>query len=148
MKRLLQLIRAVPVFLRWVFCAGYLGGLGLLSLAPPSALPVRAVRFPGGDKVAHFLMYAGLAALLRWATARRPPRAWVALALVAGYGLLMEVLQATITGGTRFFSWGDVAANALGAAVGWWLSRGLAGDGGPATALLSAGDPLPSAGDH
>lgn len=128
MKALLNIITAIPAWVRWVACFCYGTMLVALSLASPDLLPETAVIIPGADKVVHFLMYCGFALLLRWALGLRMrlPVAVAALAGLIGYGLLMEVMQEAFTGGLRFFEWWDVAANTVGAltgwlAFGWWL---------------------------
>lgn len=96
----------------------YLTSLTIVSLLPSSALP-EDILFPGADKIIHILMYAGLAALLRWTLADRlrSPRKLLALILVtSAYGILLEILQHTIT--TRSFEWADALANTLGAIAG------------------------------
>ena len=106
-------------------CAVYLGLVAGLSLAPSSAFPSSLTGIPGADKVVHFAMYGGLAAVLRWAlaagTAAPCRRRGVLLGAVA-YGLLMEILQATVTHDMRGFGWGDIAANTTGALAFWTLT--------------------------
>lgn len=74
-----------------------------------------------GDKVWHTLMYVGLAAMLYGGMLfdRRESRAYCLLACAVSsvYGGLMELAQACLTV-TRTGSWGDVAANMVGSAVG------------------------------
>lgn len=87
------------------------------SLLPPSALP-EAPRV--SDKLVHVLMYFVLmaAAVQLFASWR-----WllvVAIAL-AGYGLLLELAQGTLTT-TRTFEWADALANTLGVLLGLVLA--------------------------
>ena len=113
-------------------CAAHLGLIAVLSLVPAWLFPPTVAQVPGIDKWAHLGMYGVLGALFRWAagTGRRGgtlPAAGIA------YGLLMELLQMWIGGGTRMFSWGDVAANAAGVGAGWvWTAWALGRDKSPA----------------
>lgn len=93
--------------------------VGVLTLTPAQSLP----QAPGTDKLHHFLAFGAIAAPLAFA---RPKAAvWIAL-LVMAYGGLIEVIQPYVG---RTASWGDMAANALGAAgaayVASWLGRHL-----------------------
>ncbi len=97
----------------------YLTALTVASLLPSTAMPEDIPLFPGADKIIHILMYAGLAGLLRWTLADRlrAPLKLLGLILVASaYGLLLEILQHTLT--TRSFEWADAIANTLGAIAG------------------------------
>ena len=92
----------------------------------------------------HVLLYGGLGALLRWALHQSPAAAAghgaglaprqsprhgagqaLALAFAFGYGLAMECLQSLFAGGSRVFGWDDVAANAAGAVLFWFLAGRL-----------------------
>ena len=72
----------------------------------------------GWDKANHVLAFAGLAALgLRgWAARER-----IVLAGLLGYGLLIEVLQLWTV--DHHFDLHDLAADAIGLAVGWCVLR-------------------------
>ena len=75
--------------------------------------------FLHSDKLAHVLFFAVL-----WVMARRAgfAAAWpLALALL-GYGVFIEVAQALSPTG-RSASLSDVAADCLGIALAWWLTR-------------------------
>lgn len=99
-------------------CAGFriLLGLALLittwmTLTPqPLSLPDA----PMADKWAHLLTFAVLAFLVdaSWPEQGFDIRKWVAL---IGYGILIELLQTQVP--NRFFSVGDIVANAAGVAV-------------------------------
>ena len=73
----------------------------------------------GLDKVVHVLLFGALAA----ATAARFGRGlgWVLL-----YGVVSEVLQSVLPIHRDGGVW-DAAADTLGAVVGWWLVRSVAG---------------------
>ncbi len=97
----------------------YLAALTVASLLPASSLPAGIPLFPGADKIIHILMYAGLAGLLQWTLAgkcRTHLQLVILLLIASAYGLLIEVLQHTLT--TRSFEWADAAANTLGAIAG------------------------------
>lgn len=90
------------------------------------------------DKWVHIAMYTVLAMTVgheyfhghkrSWTIRGMMVRAWLMPALMGG---LVEIVQATCTGGRRSGDWLDFAANAIGATVGWtictllarWLSR-------------------------
>jgi VanZ family protein len=77
-------------------------------------------RIPGMDKIVHALIYGIQTALLigAWRSFRPcgPDRVLACAGAASAYGFLMEVLQRILTT-SRQFSWGDMAANLLGALV-------------------------------
>ncbi|NJD20295.1 MAG: VanZ family protein [Gemmatimonadetes bacterium] len=84
--------------------------------------------FPGEDKVAHLILYGGLGAALAWGRSRVGASAPGALALWAAgvlYGASDELHQAFVPG--RHVSLGDLAADAAGVALGYWLSTRFLG---------------------
>lgn len=88
-------------------------GLALyaLALAAGSLGPVTADAVAVSDKIAHCLGYAVFALLARQGFPLLP-----AVLIPLGFGVLMELLQTQVPG--RDGSLGDVAANALGVALG------------------------------
>ena len=93
-----------------------------LCMMPAHQLP--RVAIPNFDKVVHFTFYFVLAILMMWGWAKQQlftglhKNAWVKIFVIAcAYGLLIEVLQETLTT-DRHFEWLDEAADAAGAAVG------------------------------
>lgn len=119
----------VPLVVRRWVCGGYLVLIAVLSLVPAWLFPPSVSQIPGIDKWVHVAMYGVLGALLRWASGLpAPARAsrWLPAA-GALYGVLMEVLQLTLSGASRGFSWGDILANTVGIAVGWLVMRRLLG---------------------
>lgn len=97
----------------------YCGALFVLSANPtppqPQVLP------PGADKVAHALLYAGLAAVVSVGI-RRGPRAasprlqfWAPFLFAALYGVSDEVHQLFVP--NRMFEVADIVADASGALV-------------------------------
>ncbi|NCA81154.1 MAG: hypothetical protein EOM72_00210 [Opitutae bacterium] len=108
-------------FRRWA-CAIHMALIAVLSLLPAWRFPPSLAQIPGADKWAHVAMYGVLGALFRWAAEleeARSPR-WLLPAAAIGYGLLMEILQLTLRGGVRTFSWADAVANGVGAVGFWW----------------------------
>lgn len=92
--------------------------VGAAALAMIFAPPARAQdSWTGPDKTVHFAVSAvlGVAAINQWPD--RPMLAW-GVAMVPG--ILKEVSDRSTTG----FSGKDLAANALGAAVGWTSAAG------------------------
>lgn len=116
------------MFIGWVLF------LTLLSLFSFSSLDTGAVDIPYIDKVAHFTFYFGFA-VLGCMTLRERTRGnmdlikamqW-ALVLGISYGIIIEVLQYTLTK-ERMAELGDVIANTLGAFAGvllikWYFSK-------------------------
>jgi VanZ family protein len=78
--------------------------------------------FHGEDKVAHLVLYAVLGVALAWGRSRRHPSAphpatlWGVGFL---YGVSDELHQAFTPG--RDVSLGDLAADAVGVALGYWI---------------------------
>ena len=82
----------------------------VLSLLPIQKLP----SVPTWDKLNHLIAYASLMA---WFGQLFPARrVGVAIACVA-FGVMIEILQPIVS--NRYFEVGDIAANAIGAALGW-----------------------------
>ena len=79
-----------------------------------------SVAFPGADKLVHLGLFALLAATTRWRFGPLP----VALAAVAVYAVLSEVVQAQLLA-SRSGDPYDVVCDLLGAAVGWPLAARL-----------------------
>lgn len=124
-------LAAVPLIVRRWICAAHLALIAALSLVPAWIFPPSAAGLPGIDKAVHAAMYGALGMLLRWAAGREsiPPAArWLPAGGVA-YGLLMEVLQRSIGGIGRAFSWGDALANLAGVVAGWIVADRLARHG-------------------
>ena len=73
-----------------------------------------------GDKISHLIAYASLTGWFTQLYTKYSTQIWIFLAFcIMGVGL--EFAQGM--GGVRMFEYADMAANALGAALGWWLSR-------------------------
>ncbi len=90
--------------------------IGVVSLLPPRGTPGVEIADLGEFRafVGHALAYAVLAACA--VLAQRLPRPAVTFAAVVAYGAALEVVQGAM--GLRSMQWGDVLANALGAALG------------------------------
>ena len=99
-----------------------------LSLSPNPLGSRGILLFPYADKVAHFLMYLGLAAvfLLDYAKLKMPHHSGVninlALTSVAVmFGLVMEICQLVWPELGRTFDWIDWCADAAGGVVAFFL---------------------------
>jgi VanZ family protein len=93
--------------------------IGYFSLVPPGDAPAPQI----SDKIRHFAAYATLAIPVAMWFGPGRLAAWV---LTAVYGGGLEIAQA-LAGTGREGSWGDGAANALGAGAGvlliWIIAR-------------------------
>jgi VanZ family protein len=107
----------LPRWLRLVGVAAVLGAIAYFSLF--SAPPTVPGREPFWDKHLHFAAYAGLALSLAYATARVRDRPYLRAVVVFGgalaFGAGIELLQGALP--NRYFGWGDLLANSLGAAL-------------------------------
>ena len=111
----------------WGPAAAWAGVLFFLSAIPGTDHPPSF--FPGEDKVAHLGLYAVLGCALAWGRSRGAGPASgaegaglrLALPMAAGllYGVSDEWHQAFVPG--RDVSLGDLAADAVGLALGYWL---------------------------
>jgi VanZ family protein len=121
-----NVIHRTSLWLRFLTCGSYLVIIAYLSLSNLSFLRGVSRQFPGIDKVVHFLLYGGLAALLCWAfwNWRQRLRNKIAILLsVVAYGILMEIFQSLFTSGMRAFEWTDIAANTFGATIFWFAAN-------------------------
>lgn len=117
----------VPRPLRWAIVLAVAGTILYYSiLTPPGSGSFRTGPlgvFPYSNWL-HFLAYGGLAVVLAYALHDSELPDWQVLAVVfavsVGYGVAMELLQATVP--SRTFDVMDVVINAIGAvvAVGCW----------------------------
>jgi VanZ family protein len=101
----------------WI-AAGWAGVIGIIVLSlipsPPELIPVEQ-----GDKVEHVLAYATLMFWFAQVYVRQPRRIVAAVLLIA-LGIGLEYIQGWT--GWREFSYADMAADAVGVAVGWLLA--------------------------
>ncbi|MFW5956630.1 MAG: VanZ family protein [Halorhabdus sp.] len=120
MKRL-----PVPLLPRWCRWTGVVAiavvvvYYSLVTVPPEPAGPS-----PFWDKYLHFAAYAGFALALAYATVHDRDRPSRRMAIVFGgaiaFGAIVELLQGVVP--YRYFGWGDLLANTLGAALaGAWF---------------------------
>ena len=112
---------------RGIFLA-YALVLAILLLAPSRTFADAPRLFQHQDKVVHVLLYAALAGLGIWSETSKGwsvAGIWVPVAAAITYGAVLEMAQEWIQPGDRCFSWGDIAANAVGAflAAFVWLIK-------------------------
>ncbi len=108
---------------RWLICGLYTVGITMCSLLPSKSIAslLGGRNIPLSDKIVHFGMYGVLAMLVMWALGAGITTKVSGIGVFIGcffYGLLMEGLQSLLLPGDRYFSWGDTAANGLGALLG------------------------------
>lgn len=104
--------------------------LSILFLSVMPNPPVPQTGILSWDKVQHALAYASLASVAGWAflpLVSPPMRAWrYALIFALGYGVLMEVLQASLTS-ARSGDIADIIANTVGGLMVYGLVRLVSG---------------------
>ena len=113
-KNILRLLMSVPPV---VLSALAVAGMLWLTLAPDPLPDETPVLFPGADKIAHFLMFGVIAALLAldFYRLKGSRRAWLTGAFVSGLlGGVIEIVQ-------------DWAADVAGAIVGALIMKYMAG---------------------
>lgn len=119
----------LPAVVRWAgvaAVAAFLFYVSVVTVPPETVVDSGRPAVFELDKWRHVVGYAGLAGALSYATCDRP---WstrrttaVVIGVVAVYGVGIELVQAPLP--ERYFSVGDAAANALGAAlvIPWLLA--------------------------
>lgn len=89
----------------------------ILSVSPGVNFPETSWDLIGRDKLAHALAYFTLGGALLWGVNRTwgltPQRIALAVAISAGYGLLMEILQWSFFP-YRYFELYDIISNIIG----------------------------------
>ncbi len=104
--------------------------IAVVSLIPLPTTPLNAV--PLIDKWTHIVMYGALAGVIAAEYGRRTSvvrwRRLLLFGLLAPIvmGCVLEVAQTYLTGGVRTGDWLDVAANIIGAAIGFSVGIPLA----------------------
>ena len=73
-----------------------------------------------GDKISHLLAYGVLTGWFGQLYTRFKTQLWIFLGFSL-MGIALEYLQGLDP--ARYFEYADMAANATGAALGWWLTR-------------------------
>jgi VanZ family protein len=91
----------------------------LFAVRPLTSRFAPETLFLHSDKLLHMLFFGGL-----WVMARRAgfAAAWPLALTLLGYGVFIEVAQALSRTG-RSASLSDVAADSVGIALAWWLTR-------------------------
>ena len=105
---------------RWRLLLWLLMFAGVLYAVRPLTSPYSPeTLFLHSDKLAHVLFFGGL-----WVMARRAGfvAVWPLALTLLGYGVFIEIAQALSPTG-RSASLRDVAADCIGIALGWWLTR-------------------------
>jgi len=73
-----------------------------------------------GDKISHLLAYGVLTGWFGQLYTRVKTQLWIFIGFCM-MGVALEYIQGLDP--ARFFEYADMAANAVGAALGWWLTR-------------------------
>lgn len=119
MRFMRNIVRNYP--LSWLLVIG----IWVLCLIPIPETPLDDVTLI--DKWTHIVFYLVLTLVVRYedyrtchstALGRSLMLAWLAPALMGG---LIEIVQATCTGGRRSGDWLDFLADAVGATIGWLI---------------------------
>jgi VanZ family protein len=113
----------------WALPTGVAAAILLASVVPLPGDGMEPAPGPFGvDAWLHVVGYAALAASLSRAVSTAGHGTVVAIAVAVaaavGFGVGIELLQTVVP--TRGFAWSDVAADAVGSAIGgtgWWRSR-------------------------
>jgi len=97
--------------------------LAMVSVTVLALLPIEQLQYPvfdWWDKGQHALAFAVLSgwALLLWSAA-----AWRVVLGMLLFGAALELAQWAV--GWRFAEWADLAADAVGVALAWGVTRGL-----------------------
>ena len=109
----------LATILRWTVVVAYMGLIAFLTLSPGRMVAAFTLSIRHFDKLGHAVLHGGLAVLICWALRYRfRHRLWLLYVVAAShiYGTLMELGQYYMPYG-RTFSWGDIAANTIGATV-------------------------------
>jgi VanZ family protein len=107
----------------------------VLSLRPMPELPLPSAAL--SFKVHHFIAYAALALPIALA---RPRRWWILLALIAGWGGVIEILQPYFErSGAVFDAVVNAAGLATGAAIATLLRRAVGSDSPEASGAAASG---------
>lgn len=123
----------VPIALRWVILLALIAAIVVLSVTPGDARPednafnwlVVTTPVPV-QKLMHFVVYAGLAAIWAWTlegVGSRWMRVGIAFALSVALGIALEWYQTRVPG--RFGALTDVLLNTAGALAGLLLAMSL-----------------------
>lgn len=129
-----------PVVLRWAWLNWPVKGrwgltfvfwmvMNVFLFMPAKAMPEVSL-FPLQDKVAHLAMFGVLGVLVRWSIPDgwgRGWRRWVVGAILMGYGIGSEGMQALIPGAARLYEVGDIVMDCAGSVAGLYIGGWLAG---------------------
>ena len=129
MKLLVKIFDAMMRVPPVVLSAVAIGGMLWLTLAPDPLPDETPGLFEGADKVAHFLMFGVISALLALDIYRLKGsrQAWLAGAVVSGaLGGIVEILQYAMGAG-RSGDWADWVADMAGAVAGVIVMKYLSG---------------------
>jgi len=120
-KEIIEKLARAPGWVRRSTSGAYILAITILSMIPARTFEEIPSLFDNMDKPAHALMYGGMAALLCWTFRIGQRKTFLYYSVIflfcAGYGILMETIQAALSNLDRNFSWGDALANIVGIAV-------------------------------
>ena len=126
MDRIRVFLRRLPPMTLSLLTAG---AILWLTLAPKPLGEEPPRLFEGADKIAHAIMFGGLAMMMLLDWQRRNgwlpvtfPRAFLVALISSAFGGIIEISQAEMGLG-RGFEWGDIVADTLGAFIfsGCWM---------------------------
>lgn len=109
----------LPRWLRWTAVLAVVSVVVYFSLVTTPPRPPDPMETPFWDKHLHFAAYFGVALTLAYATAHHRDRPYRRAGAVLGgaivFGAIIELAQGLLP--HRYFGWGDLLANCLGAAL-------------------------------
>ncbi|MCW8826279.1 MAG: VanZ family protein [Gammaproteobacteria bacterium] len=108
----------------WIYVGWSLVAL-VIYLSVTSTPPQLDIEFKYLDKLEHLFAYAVLMGWFGQLYHTQKSRIGYLLGFIA-MGIGLEIIQGV--GGVRYFEYGDIAANSIGAAIGWGMSRGRGAD--------------------
>jgi VanZ family protein len=113
---------------RWFLTMAVWAMVNVMLFLPAKKLPDMQIVFMQ-DKIVHLVIFALLAAMVRWALPDQWGNGWRGIAVVVVlivHGLATECLQSLLPSAGRAFEWADLAMDWMGTVTGRWICGWLA----------------------